>query len=196
MRTLRHVLAGTAALALAVGPGMATGAEDAVDSPVTATYVTGEVTGYQPLVSGTWEGGPELGIATLTDDQYELEIAWSDPRLPPMKHGRENLHLYHQGDDLRAQTLAGTIRLEGPDGAWVGTAHGMADEDATRGRQLTKIMVLDGEGAYEGLHAVIVTTIDEGVSPMPSYEGFIYEGEAPSLPDPVEPFGMDDSSLD
>ena len=189
MRTFRAALAGTVILALLGGLSLAAVAQEEQDGPITATYVTGEVTGYRPIAPGTWEDGD--GFALMTDDQYELQIEWSDPRLPSVKHGRENLHVYNKGDDLEAETLAGTIRLEGPDGAWVGTAHGMADYDAERGRQLTKVMVLDGEDAYEGLHAAIVVTIDEGVSPMPSYEGFIYEGEMPPLPDPVEPFAAE-----
>lgn len=162
------------------------GAEQTQDEAVTATYVTGEVTGYMPLGSGI--PVDEDGLWMLSDDQYELEIAWSDPRLPSLKHGRENQYQYHKGDDLWAQALAGTIRLEGPDGAWVGTAHGMADQDADRGRQMAKVMVLDGEGAYDGLHAIIVATIDEAVTPLPSYEGFIFESDLPPFPDPVEPF--------
>jgi len=186
MRTFRLPLVGMLTLALLGGLGGVVLAQDGESMPVTATYVTGEVTGYQPIKSGTFAPGD--GYDTLTDDQYQLEVAWSDPRLPSLKRGRESLQFNHKGDDLWVESLAGTIRLEGPDGAWVGTAHGMADDDAERGRQLTKVMVLDGEDTYEGLHAVIVVTIDEAESPFPSYEGFIYEGEAPPLPDPVEPF--------
>ena len=186
MRTLRVSLAGTVIMALLGGLGGAVMAQDEVEMPVTATYVTGEVTDYRPIQSGTYE--PGAGYDTLTDDQYELQIAWSDPRLPTIKHGRENAIVYHEGDDQWSEALAGSIRLEGPDGAWVGTTHGMSDFHPDQGRQMTKVMVLEGEDAYEGLNAVIVATIDEAVSPMPSYEGFIFEGEAPSLPDPVEPF--------
>ena len=50
------------------------------------------------------------------------------------------------------------------------------------------LMLLDGESGYDGLHAVIVATIDESVSPFPSYEGFIFERDLPPLPEPVEPF--------
>ena len=193
---VKAVIGGSLVLALSAaflavqtgGPpdGGVPGAEPAQDEAITATYVTGEVTDYMPLRGGSPVA--EDGLWMLTDDQYELEIAWSDPRLPALKHGRENQYQYHKGDDLWAQALAGTIRLEGPDGAWVGTAHGMADDDAERGRQMTKVMVLDGEGAYDGLHAIIVATIDEAVNPLPSYEGFIFERGLPPLPEAVEPF--------
>lgn len=183
MRTLRLSLATTLTLVLLGGLASTASAQD---EAVTATYVTGLVTDYMPLQSGNTSS--EDGLWMLTDDQYELEIAWSDPRLPSLKHGRENQYQYHKGDDLWAQALAGTIRLEGPDGAWVGTAHGMADQDAERGRQMTKVMLLEGEGGYDGLQAVIIATIDEAVTPFPSYEGFILERDLPSLPEPVEPF--------
>lgn len=183
MRRFRLSLAGTVILALLAGPA---GIVSAQDEAVTATYVTGEVVGYMPLRQG--DTSTDDGLWMLSDDQYELAIAWSDPRLPSLKHGRENQYRYHKGDGLWPQALAGTIRFESPDGAWVGTAHGMADDDAERGRQMTKVMLLDGEGAYDGLHAIIIVTIDEAVTPFPSYEGFIFERDLPSLPDPVEPF--------
>jgi hypothetical protein len=197
---VKAVIGGTLVLALSatflvtqtdppLGGGVP-GAELTQEEAVTATYVTGEVTDYMPLQNGSQAS--EDGLWMMTDDQYELEIAWSDPRLPALKHGRENQYQYHKGDDLWAQALAGTIRLEGPNRAWVGTAHGMADEDAERGRQMTKVMVLEGEGDYDGLHAIIVATIDEAVTPLPSYEGFDFERDLSPLPEPVEPFPASD----
>ena len=47
-----------------------------------------------------------------------------------------------------------------------------------------RVTTLIGEGAYEGLSAMIV---NRNVSSTEELEGFIFEGALPPIPDPIDP---------
>ncbi len=120
----------------------------------------------------TSEGDVNYGRGMLITETYE----WSDPRLPAVKHSIMNFNSYAgEGGDrgIMGQT---TIRLEGPDGAWTGGATTMQYVDG-RGVGWDTYF---GEGAYEGLVAVLQCT-SEGC------EGQDLRRRATPLPDPVEP---------
>jgi hypothetical protein len=117
------------------------------------------------------------------DWRRERSIEWSDPRLPSEMVSRLNIDLYPFGPDL-FQAGAETYRLDGPDGAWTGTGRGFA---------MNWLVVLSGEGAYEGLSAMFVRDVvmadpDSAGNDHEWFKGYIFEGELPSMPDPVEPF--------
>jgi len=73
------------------------------------------------------------------------------------------------------------VRLDGPDGSWAGTARGVAGADGTTQLQYA----LTGEGAYEGLSALFAQ--DNSGWPTVRFDGWIFEGDLPTMPDPVEP---------
>ena len=101
--------------------------------------------------------------------------------------GAQGIHPDGSGVTVR---MALAVRLEGPEGSWSGTGHSLAwtlvpesGEEASDTRTEVQMLVLDGEGEYEGLSATLTGTGD-GV--VPAYEGFIFEN-ALTMPDPIEP---------
>jgi hypothetical protein len=176
MRTLRLSLAGAVILALLGGLSVAVVAQADEEQAPTATYVTGgEVSGST--------SGPYVA----------KEMDWSDPRLPSRMREDFNIdeHVAIHPDGLAmAGQMARTYRLDGPEGAWAGTGRVLGwmtqpiSEDE-HSETWVELLTLTGEGAYEGLSATLVRVIYEGdISP---YEGFIFEGGLPPMPDPVEP---------
>jgi len=185
MRTLRLALAGTVTLAL-LGLGGATVAQDEEDAPVTVTQVTGEAFSDRTMNQGAWTdvdgGGQQRGAV------FEHDIEWSDPRLPSLMRLHENLNIHWVGDEDAAWTLVGNVRLEGEEGAWTGAEYGLGEDSPTGATLQPRMMLLTGEGAYEGLSAVlqrqheVITTASR-----PVFEGYIFEGELPPMPEPLEP---------
>jgi hypothetical protein len=175
MRTLKLSLAGTVILVLVCGlAGTVVALDEADGSPV--THVTGTVvdTFYDDSTGElTYSPGD---VHHLSGATYIETNEWSDPRLPAEKEMVLDLTTYpYEGG--RLMITRASIRLDGLDGSWVGTGVGLAYPDGSSQRQ----DVLVGEGAYEGLFAVLSCGTDMGC------DGFIFEGEMPPQPQPVEP---------
>jgi hypothetical protein len=154
---------------------MAVAAQEDEQEPPTATYVTGVAVSER-------EGG---GIT-------EWEMDWSDPRLPSRMLVRFNTEaaqgIHPDGSGVTAR-IAVAMRLEGPEGSWSGTGHILAwtlvpesGEEPQDTRTEVQMLVLDGEGDYEGLSATLTGT---GGGDAPALEGFIFEN-ALAMPDPIE----------
>ena len=182
MRTLRLSLWGTIVLALVASLSVAVAAQEDEQEPPTATYVTGVAVST-----------PEGDTYTQEGDTYVGEMDWSDPRLPSRMLARFNAEAVPGIDpdgSGGAVRMALAVRLEGPEGSWSGTGHVLAwmlapesGEASLDTRSEVQMLVLDGEGEYEGLSAPLTGTGD-GV--VPAYEGFIFEN-ALTMPDPIEP---------
>ena len=84
------------------------------------------------------------------------------------------------GPEGYVPTWNATHRLDGPEGAWSGTERGLFLPDGER----VGLLVLTGEGANEGLSAVLVTSM--GSSWRDMFEGYIYEGGLPPMPEAAE----------
>jgi len=161
----------------AVAVGQADG-----DRPVTATFVTGRQTDAREVHGGGYAqvGGVDQNRAAV----YEDTLEWSDPRLPSSMWISENLDMHYLGDGYEAWVWAGSIRLEDEQGAWTGQENGMGEfmDDSLVLRP--RVMMLRGEGAYEGLTAVLQRSWDPD---DPTYhatvEGYIFETESPPMPD-------------
>ena len=161
-------------------------AQDDQDLPVTATHVTGEAISDRTISQGVWT---ELaGSDQSRDAVFEHDVEWSDPRLPSLMRINENLNIYYPAEDGGAWSWVGSIRLEGDQGAWTGMEYGLGTDSNEGIVVQPRMMLLTGEGAYEGLSAMIqhqyevVTTASR-----PVFEGYILEGELPPMPDPVQP---------
>lgn len=76
--------------------------------------------------------------------------------------------------------FARAVRLDAPNGAWVGSAHGVAGTDGN-----LMLYELTGEGAYEGLSAFFGQ--DNSQWPVVRFDGRVFEGEIPPMPEPLEP---------
>jgi hypothetical protein len=173
MRTLRLAIVGAASLVLAGSLGAA--AQSEADEGVHVTPVTGTVIDSvwdDSQMEFTTEDGVNYGRGMLITETYE----WSDPRLPAVKHSVMNFNSYAGEGDGRGIMGQTSTRLEDSVGAWTGGAVTMQYVDG-RGVGWDTYF---GEGAYEGLVAVLQCT-SEGC------EGQIFQGERPPMPDPVEP---------
>ena len=178
MRDLRLALVGTVTLALLCGLGGTVMAEAGEDGP-TLTPVTGTQTSFTvvtPPVSETSDFMTYRGV------QFERTIEWSDPRLPSLLLSNVNTNWHAVGEDDVGQ-FAQTHRLVGEDGDWVGTEYGFVGPESSLGLQ-----VYTGEGAYEGLSAMLAGTdvVDADGNKNTIWNGYIFASELPPMPDPVE----------
>ena len=189
MRTLRLSLVGAVILTLLGGLGGAAMAQDDEEEVFGATHVTGTT----PMLRNTDDGTPtfkDAGLAIYGEAQVR-EVEWSDPRLPSSMRLTQNLDAYFVDSDEVgvAIALVQNVRLDGPDGAWTGTAYGLLEGTEANTYPQTVLMVLEGEGAYEGLSAMFRTVYEEppAEGEPADWDGYILEGEMTPLPEPPEP---------
>jgi hypothetical protein len=102
----------------------------------------------------------------------------SDPRLEGIWYHTEDNDTYSGPgtDGLIIGTW--TRRIENDEGAWQGTTHltiDFPDGDAVGGARGPYVMI--GEGAYEGLTALLTQGEEEG---CPNERGYIFEGSIPA----------------
>jgi len=195
MQTLRLSLVGTVMLMLLGGLGGAVMAQDAEDTGIAATHVTGTTTANRTVHMATYTHGDGFAHNTGYEGVYERDIDWSDPRLPSLMRSAENWDWYSVGDTSDqingAMSLVQNVRLDGPDGAWTGTVYGLLEETKpVETYPQTVLMVLGGSGAYEGLSAMLRTTYAEppAMGTIPDWEGYIFEGGMTPMPEaPAQP---------
>jgi hypothetical protein len=195
MRTLQVSLAGAVILALLGGLGGAVVAQDEEPTPV--TFVTGTVAeAYGYDVYREEEGDPSSydirGYEVMTElgGPMRQVVEWSDPRLPPDLWLTLGYTLISTGEDEfdGAMNAAWQSLLEDEQGRWRGTGRtvqGGPDEKYS-------LYVLTGEGAYEGLSALLQGTTPDDVEASllhahapwdMAYEGYIFETELTPFPD-------------
>ena len=180
MRVVRGGLTGAIVMALSLGltTTIVAQAEDELIAP--AAYVTGAASSEDAV----WED-------PVGEGGSEWEMEWSDPRLPSRMHFLHDQvggYATHPEGEAMAMQMASAVRLEGPDGDWVGTGWALAwmwGSEEEHEEDWVELLALDGEGGYEGLSATLTSTGHGGV-PGP-YEGFIFEGDLPKWPDPPKP---------
>ncbi len=124
--------------------------------------------------------------AELLDNSGIAMFEATDPRIS----GRftQTLNMRSFPVDLAADTWAmvwsAALRIENDEGAWVGEFDGFANETYPR-----EWYRLDGEGAYDGLTALMLWRGEDE-----TYEGVILPGAPPDYPPPVEPSAVEDES--
>ena len=178
MRTLRLSLMGTVTLALLGGLSGAALAQDEVGTdlftPVTGQRLTASI---DDSADESWEAGGVLYISGLVGrETYE----WSDPRLPADAVQNLSMGRFTTGADYPGVALSGSLALEGLDGYWTGQWRGYYDEGSVGHISV----VLTGQGAYEDLSAILGGTLEspECIECL-TFEGGIFNGELPPLPD-------------
>ncbi|MGD8486073.1 MAG: hypothetical protein PVG27_12500 [Chloroflexota bacterium] len=196
MRTLRLSLAGTVMLALIAGLAAVAAAQEE-SAPV--TFVTGTVA----EVYGPDHGEGESDLASYGLRGYEVMtqsalirevVEWSDPRLPTDLWLAVGYTLISTGEDEfdGAMNMAWQGLLEDEEGRWHGTGRSLQGTD-----EKYSLYVLTGEGAYEGLSALLRgTTPDDTEAALlhahapwdMAYEGYIFEAEMTPFPDEPVPF--------
>ncbi len=171
------------------------------EEPAPVTFVTGTVVEQydHPGANTIVEGPPhEVGGWLVGAESYgviEQVIEWSDPRLPSQHWMNMNLAFIldpreAQGPPEGAMAVTTSNLLEGPEGSWRGTGRAVEGLD-----HRYSLYELTGEGAYDGLWAVLRMTPGADASgPLDhSYEGYIFETDPmvfPAQPESVTTEGM------
>ena len=179
MRTLRLSLVGTVILMLLGGLGSAVMAQaDGEAGPFTP--VTGTRLSFTTDTSEE-EWSVEGAVGHARDFKFLETVEWSDPRLPSdvLNVLNFDMHVIGQFQDL---PLTGAVLLQGSDGYWTGSLTGFCDQQET----CHVMETLTGHGAYEGLFATILGG-DAEAGAQYMYEGMIFEGEMPPMPEALEP---------
>ena len=172
MRTLRLSLTGTVILAVIGGLSGAVLAQDEPTDPMAPAAVTGTV-GYGTDIA---TGSETFDDGAYVTDGMQGTLSWeaSDPRLS----GEVTFAGYLVNYTTPSIYVGGGTRvLVNDDGRWVGTDTGLAAPGVDM-----EFIVMQGEGAYEGLTAVVRE--DWSKNP-PTFVGAIVPSD--KLPDPIEP---------
>jgi hypothetical protein len=83
-------------------------------------------------------------------------------------------------------SIVGNVGLEGPEGMWTGPAFGLGEDGTDGGPEVhDMVMILSGEGAYDGLSAMFTWEF-RAPRGKPTYTGYIFDGELPPMPDAPE----------
>ena len=179
MRTLRLSLVGTVILALLGGMGgTVVGQEPILDPRVTA--VSGTVTAATPDTADE-EWWVEDAIGHARAYKVSEAVEWSDPRLGDGVMWSLNFDMYELSQS-KQMPVTGTAWIRGPDGHWTGTSTGFCDPYG----DCRSMIVLTGHDGYDGLFATILGAGNDAKGES-AYEGLIFEGEMPPMPDPVQP---------
>ena len=100
----------------------------------------------------------------------------SDPRLQGDYTISFDSDAYYPADAVGSIDVgAGTWRIENDEGAWQGSYHIVGDAPV--------VVPLVGEGAYDGLTAVVESAFD-GAACSWEWSGVIFAGDAPAYPEP------------
>jgi len=199
MRATRLPLALAATLGLLAGLTLTVVAQDEEPAPV--TFVTGTVVEQwmHDDASAADESSPHpdvRGYEVIEDGSLgliEQSVEWSDPRLPSQHWFTARYQMIYDLDTEKgALTTTSNHLLEDEDGSWRGSGRFVK---ADAGEHQYGFYMLEGEGAYEGLYALLRGTAEvlaHGPYEL-SYEGHIFEAEPlsqPGTPVPVTSEGM------
>jgi hypothetical protein len=186
MRAATTTLAALAIAALLLVPSAAVLAQS--EAPGASTYVTGtavEQFGFEgDAVSISIEGD----VTHEAGHVYMQRMAWSDDRLPAEHWIRMDLGFYDEGSEDGVMTVQTSHLLADSKGAWRGTGRAFETED-----DRYSYYELQGEGAYEGLHALLrgAPGVDAHGPWDLEYEGWILQGALTAFPPPVEPISAE-----
>jgi hypothetical protein len=184
---MRSLWVAVITVALPAGSAVGVAGQSEGEAP-TFTFVTGKVMKDSSPKDDWEQAWMDGGVVHVLGWRVERSIDWSDPRLPSEMVSRMNVDTYLAEDDI-VQTFAETYRLEGSDGVWTGIGRALAME---HGHEAGWLMVLTGEGAYEGLSVMLVRETVRGNPDRDEIDhtlmkGYIFEGEMPQMPDPIAP---------
>lgn len=180
MRAIKSGLGTIITIGLVSGSALGVAAQDEAAAPV---EVSGTVYCGSPVAYGTTEShevtigdatmrvvsergnswGPNAGVMSDARLQGDYTISFdSDAYYPPGMVGSVDVG-------------AGTWRIVNDEGAWQGSYHILGGAPV--------VVPLIGEGGYEGLTAIVESVFD-GDACSWDWRGLIFEGEAPSYPEP------------
>ena len=184
MRTLRLSLVGMVMLALLAGLSGAVLAQDEEapldpHRPSFFTLTSGDLLSESEWV---WSPGPD-DSAEFLGLEAVLPVEASDPRISGTWTEVYDFRGWPAPDDtglpFSPSVSSGAVRIDNEDGAWVGTWDSFGS--AFSGYEWIQ---LQGEGAYEGLTALIHQSGDFAAE-VETYEGVIIPGVPLDYPEPV-----------
>lgn len=109
----------------------------------------------------------------------------TDPRLSGTVYHTSNADVYTlPGNEAGPDFAVATVRIENDEGAWQGSLVQLAFPDGT---EYVSPMVMTGEGAYEGLTAIVANVDPPDDCTM---EGYIIDGTIPPAPEPQTGGGL------
>jgi hypothetical protein len=146
-------------------PGAATDAEAATPVAVTATNSAGSCSAGTVETLG--------GVTASRGGTCQPAWTWSDERLNGTVTWAENVDRYTDGSGLSVRTFA--LSVENDEGGWRMRPLPQVEFPGAPA-VAAEVWVMDGEGAYEGLTAVVLV---EGYEP----HGFIIDGSTPPPPE-------------
>ena len=174
MRTLRLSLVGTVVLAVL-------GSTSAVALAQTDSETEGSDASAVLSFTAPYGTQTDLGTAVVDegrsgyrDATYTVRFEANDPRISGELW---SIHHWERHRDSQGATIVGLAGIDGEAGAWQGTFHGYASPGD---KYLAYQLDLAGEGAYEGLSAMLFMT-DNGASF--DVEGMVFPGELPPPPE-------------
>lgn len=139
---------------------------------------------------------------TATEDEgratWEQTIEWSDPRLPPTLTAEAAWYIYgaipagledeeiEAVEDYLVMVTEINVRLDGSEGSWRGSGRAIEQGTGFDPEWHYSYYVLEGDGAYEGMHALLRGAPDDDADGPwdEEYEGWIVESALPPLPEP------------
>ncbi len=134
---------------------------------------------------GDWVPSPgPNGSTDFLGLELVMSVESSDPRTSGTWTEAYDFRGWEAPDDsglpFSPSVTSGTVRIDNEDGDWVGSYRGFGS--AVNGQEWIQ---LQGEGAFEGLTALIQHTWDSPADAS-TYEGVIIPGVPPDYPEPIE----------
>ena len=146
----------------------------------------GEAAAPEPFSSAyEWSHKPDFGDSTtltngvdrLVGDAWQFDLLETDdPRMDGPMVFTNTVDEY-----AGAEVQIGAARIENANGAWQEVPQFTLNFDRSDGDTVHRAFI--GEGAYEGLYAIVIDTWNDGIV----LEGFIIAGEPPTAPPPADP---------
>lgn len=127
---------------------------------------------------------PATGRETGTDWAWRMELETNDPRLNGEYLNNHNYFLF-EGDDRNSGSLrSGIGRVTNGGGSWSVEFHGFSKPGTNAIQANHYVAYLTGEGGYEGLSAMLITTPS---GDHWAVDGVIAPGPLPEAPTAVDP---------
>ena len=182
MRTARVIFTGALIVSLLVVPSAAVISQS--ETTATSTHVTGTVLEQTRYESDDVSGSQAGDTIREEGHVYKQRVDWSDPRLPAEHWVRMDLSIHDEGSEDGVMTVQTSHLLTDSDGAWRRTGRALETET-----DRDSYYELIGEGAYEGLHALLRGTPGKDAhGPWDlEYDGWIFQGPLTGFPEPAEP---------
>ena len=188
MRTLRLYLVGTIVLGLLASLPAAVAAQDEAD-PMSLAYFT-----FATELSEAFAEGQVTAIDSTTTEirgstWVDQPVEATDPRASGLLTYVDNADTFRSGDS-GAMTVTSNVRLVNDGGTWSGTGMSMVAFTiemalSDEGPRSTGLIVLTGEGGYQGL-TLIMSTPDD-LDNEANWGVIIPTDGMPPMPDPMEP---------